>query len=322
MIRNFRWTEEAVWGTYASMGTSYRLPMDAPGNFKLMTTRPFWALRSGSGMNIPRKRGSSITAIGGQLTHRQYWDAPDIALWHNRIVGGTAPWTTDQRNTDLASATVDFDYSYDDLTFKYMRYTGCKPGQNVKLDCKNDPSNPFLMFTTDILGGHVIPNPEGTGTSLNATTFPPGDESNIPKNPVTFQECVITGLGGTLSHVDGFTVSINNLVKPYYDNASYPNRITMNGRTVTMSLHLHLQAATDPRYTFYESVAALGALHIVFTNPAATGQTLTIDFRSKLFADGLDEEMILDDDAYTTVSATAHLDSGTGDDFLISVTPP
>ncbi len=318
MIRNFRWTEEAVWGTYDAGGVTYRFPMDVPNNFKLMTTRPMWSIRSGSGLNIPRVRGSAIVATAGQWSTRHYWETPTLPLWCNRIVGGTAPWTTAERVSDLASATIDFDYTYDDLTVKYFRYLGCKPGQNIKIDCANTPDNPFLNFTWDILAGQPIPNPDGIGTSLVIGTFPASTEGQIPKNPLTFQECVITGLGAPMTHVDRFSIAINNKIKPYYDGSKYPNRITMNGRDVTLTLHFHLQTATEMRYAFYEAVAALGEIKIVFTGPGT--QTLTFEFRTKCYADNISEEFVLDEDAYTELTATAHLDSGTGDDFIISLT--
>ncbi len=241
--------------------------------------------------------------------------------------GQTTPWVTDQLPNDLASCSFDFAYSYDDNSFNTRLYTGNKVGR-AQFSCKNDPSDPFLHFDYDLMGMSCIPNPITGGSYPNGSAVPPASPA-FPAAPLTFQECVFhdyhTSSNANNPFFDSFSISIQNMVKPYFDNGRTANRIHCRGRTVTLTAHPLLQVATDHR-TLWEAVTAMGACSFLFTNPTKPGghttfDTLKFDFRSTTFLDSVNEDMILDADAYTTISATAYLDSGSGDDFAITFTP-
>jgi hypothetical protein len=117
MRRNFRFSTESVAGTRdATPAFSGYIPMDTPNSFRPMTSRPFWNIMDGSGRNVPRLRGSEVIQVSGNLNNRLYWEnAQYLASWATRVdTTGAVPWTTDQKYLDLASATVDFGWTFDD----------------------------------------------------------------------------------------------------------------------------------------------------------------------------------------------------------------
>lgn len=322
MNRFLRVTAEQAYGVFdtTSPAFAYYIPMDGPGTFKPSTARPFWNLRDPKS-NVPRARGSEVYAVGGVWTGRHYWDQPTLAMLTNRINSGlTTPWPTNCKATDLPSVTLDFGWSYYDLTLKRARYLGCKIGESWELSCGNDPSNPFLNYSYPWIGSKSQPNAITTTESVDlaptALEFPEPDEDDYPDLPLSFFQCVFTTQGAAVDYFDRFTIRGQQMCKGYYDSKRFLNRISHNGRTVTLTAHLRLDAANDPR-TRYEALTALGATTIVFTKPADT-ETLTLNFRSQSYLDSVDEETPLDDDSYTTMSATAFLDGTAGDDFTIT----
>jgi hypothetical protein len=318
MRRIFRATTESVFGTFDSSpaGQDY-IPMDTPNSFKPMTTRPVWTIRDGSGPNIPYLRGSEILQVQGKLTTRLYWETVQYwATWMTRINSAqTSPWATNQKHYDYASKTLDFGYTYDDETMKRMRYLGCKPGANVTFTASNAPENPFLTLDMDIFGQKPVPNVYTTDATPTATDFPEPTGSQLPTNPIVFQECQFTYANTINDLFDRFTVTIASMVRPYFDNGRIANRIHCRGRTVTLSCHPLLQVVTDPRLK-YEAQQAIGNCKLVFSDGGT--HTLTFDFRSNSYLDSINEDMVLDEDAYTDFTATALLDTGPGDDFSIS----
>ncbi len=328
MIRKFRCQSESVFGTLdGSPVQKFYLPMDTAGSFKPLITRPFWGMQDGTGQNVPRIRGSEIERVGGQLATRIYWEsAAFYPLMAQRVnSGATLPWPTDQKKWDLASFTADFAYSFDDDTYKYVRYLGNKVGQNVRFECANTPETPFLMMTADLIGSLPVTSQYTATSAITISDLADPVAADLPQFPLTFQECVFTAYGGAMNFFDKFSISINNKVQPYFDNSRHANRIHCRGRTVTLTVHPLLQVANNPRLA-YEAVTALGAMDITFTNPSTVGVTTTheklkFNFRSQSFLDSVSEEMILDADAYTDWSATALLDTSAGDDFTITHTP-
>jgi len=326
--RIFRFAPEATYATYD--GTTIPpivLPMDTANSFSPMTQRQFWELMDGSGLNVPRLRGSEVQGVAGRLQTRGYWESVQyLAGWASRVnAAQTAPWGTDQKPNDLASATADFGFTFDDDSYKRLRYLGCKV-PDATISSSNAPNNPFLMFDYSLLGSKPIPNAYVIGdTAIDATAFPEPALTDYPVAPLTFQECVFTAYGAARPYFDSFSIKISNKVKAYCDNGRFANRVHCRGRRVTLTVHPLLQVATDARLK-YEAVQALGALSIEFTNPVIPGgmttpDKLKFDFRSKTFLDSVAEEMILDEDAYSTWTATAFLDTAAGDDFAITWTP-
>lgn len=332
MRRIFRGTAEQVFGVYDTSSPAYHsyLPMDTANNFKPMTMRPRWSLQDPSGQNVARLTGSEVVGVQGKLTTRSYWEsAQQWCLWPSRVnSGATLPWPNDQKQYDLASQTLDFGYTYDDDSLKRKRYLGCKV-PTARFTCSNDPSNPFLNLDYDIIGSIPQGNPVDSSSDPDSTAFPDMVTGDYPLSPLTFQECVFssyhTSANAVNNYFDRFSITITNRVKAYYDNSRFPNRIHCRGRTVTLSVHPLLQVATDARLK-YEAVQTLGATTIEFTNPVLGGGNTTYDklkfnFRSQSFLDSINEDMILDEDAYVEWSATAYLDTSAGDDFTITYTP-
>jgi hypothetical protein len=321
MLRIFRaLTESTMGSTLGPPAMSSYLPMDTPNSFRPLTSRPFWNLTDGSGLNVPRKRGSEVIAVGGKLNTRMYWEViKQYAMWMSRINSAqNSPWVTTEPATDYASQTIDFGYTFDDNSWKRYRYLGCKPGATVRFDSNNDPANPFLTFDADILGTKPIPNVYTPDVAIDPAAFPIPTPNQVPIDPLTFQESTFIAYGTPLPYYDRFSIAINSRSKAYYDNGRFPNRVRMRGRTVTLTVHPLLQVATDARAR-YEAVMALGAMSINFTKGV---QSLTFDFRSQSFFDNVAEDMILDEDAYVEWTATAILDGTTGDDFTITYSGP
>jgi hypothetical protein len=325
MRRIIRFTTESVFNTFDNTPAIQAvIPLDTPNNFKPLTVRPVWTIQDASGQNVPRLRGSEILQVQGKFTNRAWWDSAQLfVLWLQRInansPAGTIPWPTDQKPYDLASASVDFGYSLDDESMIRYRWTGCKPGANVTISSGNDPANPFLNLDYDMLGCHPYPNPYSTlDLAPTTVTFPEPSLASYPLYPITFQESFFIINGTTQSFYDRFSIAINNKTQAYYDNGRFPNRIHMRGRTVTLTVHPLLTALMNPRVK-YEAVQALGAMSILFVDPLS-GHQLKFDFRSQSFLDSINEDMVLDMDAYADWTATAFLDVGAGDDFKITWT--
>lgn len=333
--RIFRWATESVFAARdgSPAGTFY-LPMDTPNSYRPQQTRPMWAIRDGSGLNVPRLTGSEIVRGGGNLSTRIYWDqgvAQYLVPWLSRVnAGSTTPWPTDQKPSDYASASIDFGYGFVDDTIAREALLGCKPGPSVSFSCAATPENPFLMMSCDIIGATPIPNVYAIGGSAPTSgAFPDPALTAIPALPLTFQECIwtshVTGSSVAYNLFDRFSISISSIVAPYFDNGRTANRIHCRGRSVTLTVHPRLDAALEGRRAFYEAVLALGACTIEFTNPALPGghtthDKLNFNFRSQSFLNSVTEDMILDADPYTEWTSTAYLDTSPGDDFLITYT--
>lgn len=331
MRRKLRFSTESVFGVRdtAPAFTGY-IPMDTADSFKPMTTRPFWAIGDGSGQNVPRLRGSEVYKIGGTLNTRAYWEHVQyLAGLAQRCSGGppaTAPWPTDQRILDLPSATIDFGYTNDDDTYNLFGYLGCKVASTT-FSATNAPDNPFLNVSHELIGKEVVPNNYNADAALTQSTFADPALTVLPKNPLTFQETTFSYNGTSFNFFDQFSVKLTNKVKAYYDNGRFPNRIHCRGRMAQLTIRPLLQAtAMNPRAR-YELVTALtSGLSITMTNSVlgvghTTYDTLTFNFRSNSFLDSVEEQMILDEDAYVLITVTAHLDTTAGDDFDIVFTP-
>lgn len=317
MKRFLRFASESVYATRdGSPAFTCYDPQDGAGAFKAISGRPMWNIQDNA-QNIPRIRGSEVYSVAGAWSGRIYWENYKIALWPLRVNSAqTSPWATDQRPGDLASATIDFGYSYYDLTVKRKGYLGCKIGSGWEFSCSNDPSNPHLMFRYDVVGSKPITNAITADTALDSGTFPEPTNSDIPVLPLSFYQCVFTSQGAAIPYFDRFSIRGAQKMKPYYDSTRFVNRVSHTGRVVTLTAHMRLDVANDPR-TRYEAITALGTTTLVFTKPGAAN-TLTMNFRSKTYLDQVDEEMPMDDDAYSSITATAYLDTTPGDDFTIT----
>ena len=322
MKRFLRVTAEQVYGTYDSSSPAFALydPQDDDNSFKVMTSRPQWSIRDPA-LNVPRVRGSEVYAVGAQWSGKMYWENYKFAYLPLRVNSGqTTPWPTDQRPNDLASVTCDFGYSYYDLTLKRMRGLGMKIGNSWEFSARSDPANPFLRFRYDMVGSKTQPNAITTTTGVDeapdSSAFPEPAYADLPVLPLTFYQAAISSHSTTLSYVESFSIRGQQMFKPYYDNSRFVNRISHQGRTVTLTFNLRLDG-NDLRYSYYEAITAIGATTITFTKPG-TANTLTFNFRSKSYIDQLDENFPLNEDSYASVSATAFLDSSPGDDFTIA----
>ena len=322
MKRFLRVTAEQVYGTYdtTSPDFAYYDPQDGDNAFKVMTSRPMWSIRDPA-LNVPRVTGSEVYSVGARWSGKAYWENYKTLFLPLRVNSlQTTPWPTDQRPNDLASFTCDFGYTYYDLTVKRMRALGVKVGGSWEFSARSDPANPFLMFNYDLVGSKTQPNAITTTTGVDeapdATAFPEPTYSDLPVIPFSFFQAAISSHSTALNYVDSFSIRGQQLFKPYYDNQRFVNRISHQGRTVTLTLNLRLDG-NDMRYAYYEAVTAIGATTITFTKPGG-GHTLVMNFRSKSYIQQLDENFPLNEDSYASVSATAFLDSSPGDDFTIT----
>jgi hypothetical protein len=313
--RYMRFNSEAAFNTRAgSPVVTFFDPMDGDNAFVNLSTRPMWDLRDPGG-NIPRQRGSEVYSVGGDWSGRVTKENYQLLLWLNRVnAGQTTPWINDQRPGDLASATLDFAYTDYLGAIAYQYWTGCKIGQRWQLSMSANPQDPFLHFQYSILGSTPVPNAITGGTALTSVTFPPPTYTQLNTTPLSFFASTFTLGGATMNLFDRITITGNQICKPYFDNNRFANRISHNGRTVTLVAHLRRDAATDPR-TRYEALTQLGATSLAWALPSS--HTLTLNFRSKSYTDSVGEEFTMDNDDYSTLTATAFLDSGTGDDFSV-----
>lgn len=321
MNRFLRFTPEATFGTFASASTAkVYVPLDGSNGFKPLIQRPVWGIRHPA-KNVPWLRGTEVYSLSGQWTDRHYWEHPDVLLWVNRVIGADDfPWENNQRDGDGASATIEYAYSEFDGTLDRHRYTGMKIGESWEASVKNDPANPFLNFNYSLLGSIALPNPVSGGTAPDSTAFPaPACESDYPAEPLTFWQMAFTYEGNTMEFFDSITIRGRNVVTTHFDSKRYVNRIHHHGRTVTLTARMRLEFSNDPR-AVYEAQTALGDCRITFTRPSPA-DVISIDFRDEARVESIDEEHPIDADGYTTVTATAHLDCGDGDDFKITYTP-
>lgn len=328
MQRIFRYSPEAVFNTFDGVTIAPQLtPMDVQGGFKNMSTRPPWRIMDSSGQNVPRLTGSEIYTVGTKYTSRAYWETVQYMVGALTRVntGQTAPWGTGELPGDLASGTIDFAYTDSTNAFRYGRNTGCKVG-GATISCGNNPESPFLMLDYDFVGSTPLPNAYG-GAAPTISDIPTPGLTSYPSTPITFQECVFTYEGATFNLFDKFSIKFDHKLKPYFDNSRFANRIHLKGRTVTLSAHILFTNSTSPRDAYYEARAAItSGIALQFTNPAlGVGHTIhekiKFNFNSNVFVDGVDEEMVIDEDAYSEITAVAYLDTTATTDFAITYTP-
>lgn len=322
MNRFLRFTPEATFNTYASASTAKRyVPLDGANGFRPLTAMGVWTIKHPL-HNVPWLRGAETYDVAGEWSDRHYWENIDALLWLNRINDDQdEPWTTNQRPRDLASMTIDYAYDYHDRSIRRTRATGVKVGESWELSIRDDPRNPFLNFRYALVGSRAYLEPFTATAAPDATAFPaPACESDYPNEPLAFWQMVFTYAGSTMEVFDQITIRGQQVVTTHRDSKRYNNRVHIHGRTITMSARLRMDAATDPR-TVRDSQAALGNCKLLFTRPGGTADTLEISFRDNARVEQVDEEHTPDADGYTTLTATAFMDCGDGDDFRITYTP-
>lgn len=320
MNRFLRVTPEAVFGTYASASTAKRVyPLDAANNIKqLISARPQWNIKQPK-LNVPWLRGSEVYTVGGSWSDRHYWENIEPITWLNRVNSGqTAPWTTDQRERDLASMSFEYGYDYFNRTIVRERYTGVKVN-DWELSSTADPANPWLNFRYNLVGSKALPDPITGGSAPTNVEFPEPSFCGSTFTPLTFWQLVFTFDGAALDFFDRVSIRGQHTVTTHFDSKRYYNRIHIHGRTVTLSARIRLDASNDPRVRWLAQ-SALGTTKLVFTKPGVDADTLELSIRGNSRVDQVEEEHTADADGYTTFTATAMLDCGTGDDFAVTYT--
>lgn len=322
MNRFLRFTPEAVYNTFATASSAKRFfPLDKGGNFLPLVDVQKWTIRHPL-QNVPWLRGRETYTVAGNWSDRHYWENLDALLWLNRVNDAqTAPWTTDQRPRDLASASIEYAYDYFNRTLVRNRYTGMKVGESWELAIKDSPDDPFLNFNYALVGSRAYLDPISGDAAPDATAFPaPACESDYPNEPLAFWQMVFTYAGATLETFDEISIRGQHILTSHRDSKRYFNRNHVHGRTVTMTARIRLEASNNPRIV-RDSQAALGNCKLTFTRPGGAADTLEISFRDNARVESVAEEHGPDADGYTRLTATAFLDCGDGDDFRITYTP-
>jgi hypothetical protein len=310
VYRFLRITPEAVAGTFDGTATGIYIPMDTSNQFKPMTKASYLTIMDASGLNVPRLRRLTALAFGAQLRTRLYMSqAATLLGWAMQRVdsGQTAPWTTDQLPNDLASATVEFAYSYaNNATLRRKRYLGTKV-LDWSLEASNSPDDPCLYLTLTLAALVGQSNPVDSSSDPNATAFPAPALTDFPTNVVCLQDLALS-IGTSRTKFDRVQVRGQNKARAYFDGGKLANRIRCNGRTVTWGAHLRLDSTPDDR-AHYEAVTTLGTGSLVGTVGA---NTFTLNMHG--------QDLSQDDDPYYQLGMTTLLDTSAGVDLTLTTT--
>jgi hypothetical protein len=318
MKRFLRITEEAVFGTYASGGTAIYIRLNTANAFRVMTVPEFWTVMSGSGFAVPALWGSQTSGLAATLTTPlDYAQAALLLGWATTRIntGQTLPWVTTEIAGDLASATLDYVWTYVTGALRAKRFLGGKVA-TVGLAASRD--SPVVMLTLGIIAS--TPQGNAWDSSSDPTIAAPAD-SVFPVTPVLFQH--MTG-GLTINNVarsnfQSIGFSTQNRIKAYFDESHFANLIRMNGRATTLSGNSRLKSTPDDRTSFETAAQLVTANTVVFTNAAAS-HTVTITLNNQNYFGSVAEQFPLDEEVYYDWSINNVLDTAATTDFVIAVT--
>ncbi|MDE2506812.1 MAG: hypothetical protein KGM43_06350 [Planctomycetota bacterium] len=277
-----------------------------------------WNVPDGTGQNIPALTGSQTTLLQGKFRHRLCYSTLPFVLGLAGVrvnAGQTTPWVTDQLQYDLASATIDFAWTYSDASVKRQRYLGVKAvGVTITSDGKGN--DPHVYAELDLVASVCQGNAFDASVDPTAVAFPAPTLAQLPSDYIFHQDAKgAVSIGGTPRTLfDNLHVEIKSVVKPYFDESRFANRIRCHGRHCTWSMRSLLRPTPTDRAT-WESTGSLGATQIAFVNGS---HNLTLDFYATNYLDSVQEDFVLDDEAYYVIGGTSYLDATGGADLLVT----
>jgi hypothetical protein len=320
MRRFLRISEEAAFAVFpTSSPVQFYLRLDQGDSFSVMHKPEFWQIMSGSGFAVPALFGSQVSPLGMTLSiPLDYGNAAALLGWACQIIntGQTLPWTTTEIAGDLASATVEEAWSNFDGTIRRKRNLGCKVG-SLSISCSRD--SPVARLNMGIIGSTPQGNAYDGSTDPSAANFPAPADSVFLDNPVLFQH-LKSGLtiGNTArSNFQSINFTVQNRIKPYFDEDRFANLIRFNGRTTTLSGVSRLKATPDDR-TSYESAATIGSANtLAFVNGS---HSVTFTLNAQNYFSQIGEQFTLDEEIYYAWTLSNLLDTAATTDFTFAVT--
>lgn len=317
MYRILRFTPEAVSGTYDASGDEYYERCDQPNIFAPMMQPRFWTIRDGK-LNEPGQRGTASVAVGAQIRVRLTTENAKfyLSLCGQPVTAAPLPWPTDQRIGDLASCSIDYGWTLDNLALKRQRALGMKVAR-WQLETQANENDPFWYLTMNMIGTVVQGNVFDSSVDPDATAFPEPTCSDLPSDYYQIQHAgTVTINGTTRNRYKRILVTGENMVKGYWDGGYFANRVRMNGRTITLSATQLLTSNGDRAK--YESGANGGAASIAVTKGDFG---FTLNFNDFNYVDSVKEDLVLDEDNYYEMELTNFTDTcATG--FGLSFTEP
>lgn len=316
MQRFLRITEEAQFGVFNNSGNSIYIRLSGDNGFQPMTDPEFWTVMDGSGLSVPALFGSETSSNTSTLTTElTYTQAAILLGWALQRINTaqTTPWVTTELPNDLASCTLDFAWSqFDTTVMKTKRYLGCKVGSLTLSGAKDSPK----MMATMAL---VASTPQGNSfdSSSDPTLIAPA-LSVYPTDVVVFQNLAHNVQIATVgrSNFENFSLSVQNVLVPYWDESRYPNAIRLGGRAVSFSSRFRLKSTVSDRNT-YEQHTQQSAVY-QFINAAAT-HNVTFNFNGNGYISSYKEDLPLNREVYYDYTYSSYLDATAGSDLSISV---
>jgi hypothetical protein len=101
------------------------------------------------------------------------------------------------------------------------------------------------------------------------------------------------------------SISGQNMLKQYYDSGFFANRVRMNGRKMGLTAEILLENGADR--TLLENGTTAATCSVQFVRGA---KSMALNFHSNNFVDGVDEDLILDEDNYYTLALGNFLNAG------------
>ena len=209
---------------------------------------------------------------------------------------------------DLASCTLDYQWSNVDGTMRAKRFLG---GKVATMQLTGSRQSPVVYLELGI----VASTPQGNSydSSVDPTLAFPAD-STLPTTPVLFEH--LRG-GLTLNNVartnfQSIGISVQNRLKAYFDESRFANLIRLGGRTTTVTGNSRLKASPDDR-TAYESATTLGSANtLVFGNGT---HTITFTLNAQNYFSSLNESFPLDEEIYYSWTVQNLLDTAAAEDM-------
>jgi hypothetical protein len=320
MRRFLRISQEAVFGVFpTSSPVEYYVRIDQPGSFSVMHQPQFWQIMSGSGFCVPALFGSQVSGLGMTLSiPLDYANAASLLGWACQVIntGQTSPWVTTEIAGDLASCSVELGWSNTDGTIRRKRNLGCKVAALSLTGSKDDP---VMRLNLTLIGSTPQGNAYDSSTDPSAGAFPVPADSVFPASPVLFQHLKSGLTIGNVarSNFQSIAFSVQNRIKPYFDESRFANLIRFNGRTTKLSGVSRLKATPDDR-TSYESSTTIGSANTVEWNNGS--HTITLTLNAQNFFDSIGEQMSLDEEIYYSWSLSNMLDTAATTDWTFAVT--
>lgn len=317
MYRILRFTPEAVSGTFDASADKYYERCDVPNIFAPMMQPKFWVINDGK-LNEPGLRGVASVAVGAQIRVRLTTENAKfyLQLCGQKVTSAPLPWATDQRIGDLASCSIDYGWTLDNLTLKRQRALGCKV-QRWTLETSANETDPHIYLTMTLVGMVVQGNSIDSSVDPDATAFPEPDCSDLPVDYYQIQHAgTITINGSTRNRYRRLGVTGENMIKGYWDGGFFANRVRMNGRKITFSASQLLTSNADR--ALYEAGTNGGASSLVFTKG---DYGFTLNFNDFNYVDEVKEDLVLDEDNYYDMTLTNFTDS-CASGFTMSFTEP